>query len=83
MTLKKKPRGPAEINVGPETEFTDYHGILKLFGLRRSTAYHLVNAGLIKSISIKHDEESRGKRLFHVESIRSFLNSKLLGEGNE
>jgi hypothetical protein len=81
MTAKKKPRGPSTVSVGAETEYTDYHGILKLFGIRRSTAYHLVKDGAFKSISLKGENEKRGKRLFHVSSIRRFLNSRLLAEG--
>jgi hypothetical protein len=67
--------------VSPLTEWTDYHGIHLLFGLRRSTAYHLSDEGLIKSVSLRHEHEKRGKRLFHVPSIREYLNSKL--EENE
>jgi hypothetical protein len=69
--------------VGPATEWTDYHGILELFGLRRSTAYHLVNnepALKGASISLKSEHEVRGKRLFNVPKIRQYLNSKLENE---
>jgi hypothetical protein len=75
--VRRKPRSPAEVSVGPETEYTDYHGILKLFGLRRSTAYHLGNEGLITSVSLKEAGEKKGKRLFFVPSIREYLNSKI------
>ena len=67
---KRKPRSPAEVAVSAATEYTDHHGILQLFGLRRSTAYPLANEGLIKSISLAEDGEKRGKRLFSVPSIR-------------
>ena len=63
--------------VSPVTEWTDFRGVLLLFGLRRSTAYHLDKEGLIKSVSLRHENETRGKRLFHVPSIRAYLNSKL------
>jgi hypothetical protein len=76
MTTRAK-RSPSEIVVSPVTEWTDYHGINALFGLRRSTAYHLSNEGSIKSVSLRHEGEKRGKRLFNVASIRDYLNSKL------
>ena len=75
--IQSKPRSPSEVAVSAATEFTDYHGVLELFGLRRTTAYHLSNEGLIKSVSLAEGGEKRGKRLFHVESIRAYLNSKL------
>ena len=77
---KRRPRKPAAVRVSESTVFTDYHGILELFGLRRSTAYHLVDTvpELKKaSISLKEKGEKRGKRLFHVPSIRAYLNTKL------
>jgi hypothetical protein len=78
---KRKPRRPAVVRVSPVTEWTDFHGLLELFGIRRSTAYHLVEEGVLKSISLKHGDEKRGKRLFHVPTARQFLNSRLLAEG--
>jgi hypothetical protein len=78
---KSKPRSPAGVAVSTSTEFTDYHGILELFGLRRTTAISLVNKGLIRSISL--GEERRGKRLFHVESVREYLNSKLAASAKQ
>jgi hypothetical protein len=80
MTTKTKPRSPSEVAVSSATEWTDFRGVLELFGLRRSTAYHLDNEGLIKSVSLAEHGEKRGKRLFHVPSIREYLNSKLENE---
>jgi hypothetical protein len=81
--VRQKPRGPSEVRVSANTEWTDYHGLLELFGIRRSTGYHLAEEGVIKSVSLKQPGEKRGKRLFNVPSIRSFLNSQLQGEGAE
>jgi hypothetical protein len=80
MTRKTKSRSPSEVSVSAATEYTDFRGVLELFGLRRSTAYHLDNEGLIKSVSLAEHGERRGKRLFHVPSIRAYLNSKLENE---
>jgi len=77
MTTKRKPRSPSAVLVSPFSEFTDYHGVLQLFGIRRSTCYHLFKAGLIQSVSLAEGHEKRGKRLFCVPSIRAYLNSKL------
>jgi hypothetical protein len=74
---KRKSRAPAKVVVSPVTEWTDFHGVLELFGLRRSTAYHLADEGLIKSVSLRGDHDKRGKRLFNVPSIRSLLAERL------
>jgi len=79
-TSKKRRRTATK--VCPTTEWTDFHGILLLFGLRRSTAYHLVNSEpALKgaSISLKGADEIRGKRLFNVVKFRKFLESKQIG----
>jgi hypothetical protein len=76
---RKKPRAPSVVMVSPFTEFTDFHGLLVLFGLRRSLAYHLINnEPELKgaSISLKGKGE-RGKRLFNVARFRKFLEAKL------
>ena len=78
---KRKPRSPAGTKVGRETEWTDFHGLMLLFGLRRTTAYHLVTSEpALKgaSISLKSENEVRGKRLFNVAKFRAFLESKQL-----
>ena len=73
--LSKKNR-PTSVVVGPHTETTDYLGVRELFGIRRGLAYHLWENGDIESFSLKEGNEKRGKRLFVVQSIRNFLNSK-------
>jgi hypothetical protein len=75
--MKKKKLRPTSVLVGPLSEWTDFHGLQLLFGIRRSYAYHLVDEGLIKSVSLKQPGEKRGKRLFHVASIRRYLDSRI------
>lgn len=58
-------------DVGPE--FVDCKGLERLFGIRRSLAYELVNRNSIRSVSIRRRGAVRGKRLFDVDSVRQFL----------
>jgi hypothetical protein len=60
-----------------EAEFTDADGLRTLFGLKRSMAYVLLAEGKIRGISLRRKGNSRGKRLFHVASVRAFLNRQL------
>ncbi len=82
-TTKKRRTLPIDnTRVSPFSEFVDFHGLMLLFGLRRQTAYHLLNTepGLRDaSISLKGRGESRGKRLFHVAKFRAFLEGKMKG----
>jgi hypothetical protein len=81
-TRGKKRRGPSVTIVGPMSEWADFSGIQLLFGLRRSTTYHLCNSEpALKgaSISLKGENEVRGKRLFNVSKFRAFLESKQIG----
>jgi hypothetical protein len=79
VVKKHAKKRPTVTNVCVDTEFTDYHGVALLFGLRRSLTYHLCNTEpALKgaSISLKGANEARGKRLFNVAMIRRFLESK-------
>ena len=77
--LNTKKRRPSAVRVSSVTEWTDHSGMLELMGLRRSTLYHLVETEpALKgaSISLKGENEVRGKRLFNVAKFRAFLESK-------
>lgn len=58
-------------------EFVDHQGLTRMFGIRRSFAYVLVERGCIKSVSITKPGKQKGKRLFDVASVRSFLNNAM------
>jgi hypothetical protein len=77
---KRKPRAPSAIIVSPVTEWTDYRGLLELFALRRSTAYHMVETIpelKAATISLKGPGEKRGLRRFHVPTFRRFFASRM------
>jgi hypothetical protein len=58
---------------GQDPEFLDARGVEGRFSIRRSLLYELHNGGHIKSVSLRRRGQSRGKRLFSVDSIRKFL----------
>ena len=57
-----------------EPEFVDSFGLKAGFGISRSLAYVLTQAGLIQSVSIRRPGADRGKRLWRVASVRKYLN---------
>jgi Helix-turn-helix domain len=54
-------------------EYCDGNQVKALFGFSRATAYNLLTAGKIKSVTFREPGKGRGKRLFNCESIRAFL----------
>jgi len=62
---------------GQDPEFLDARGVEGRFSIRRSLLYELHNGGHVKSVSLRRRGQSRGKRLFSVESIREFLRSQM------
>jgi hypothetical protein len=58
---------------GQDPEFLDARGVEGRFSIRRSLLYELHNGGYISSVSLRRRGQSRGKRLFSVDSIRQFL----------
>jgi hypothetical protein len=63
-----------------DPEFLDAVGVRERFGIKRSLLNELINLGLIKSVSLRRRGQSRGKRLFSVDSIRAFLRSQMEAE---
>jgi hypothetical protein len=59
-----------------DAEFTDLPGLYNRFGIKRSLAYNLLDAGLIKSVSLRRGGAKYGKRLIDVASVRAFLKSQ-------
>ncbi len=64
---------PAEVISKPE--FGDHRTCRALFNISRSSLYELVEEGRIRSISVRKRGNTRGRRLFDLESIRAYLNS--------
>jgi hypothetical protein len=56
-------------------EFCDTDGLRSMFGIKRSLAYELLNAGEIRGVSLRREGRSRGKRLFDVASVCEYLHS--------
>jgi hypothetical protein len=57
-----------------EPEFVDSYGLKAGYGISRSLAYVLTQAGLIQSVSIRRPGTDRGKRLWRVSSVKRYLN---------
>ena len=72
---------PASL-AGQDPEFLDAQGVQARFSIRRSLLYELHNGGHIKSVSLRRRGQSRGKRLFAVDSIREFLRSQMENGGD-
>jgi len=72
---------PASL-AGQDPEFLDAQGVQARFSIRRSLLYELHNGGHIKSVSLRRRGQSRGKRLFAVDSIREFLRSQMKNGGD-
>jgi hypothetical protein len=71
---------PAHV-AGRDPEFLDARGVEERFSIRRSLLYELHNGGHIKSVSLRRRGQSRGKRLFSVDSIRQFLRTQMEAAG--
>ena len=58
-------------------EFMGHEEITRVFGLKRSHLYQLKDKGVIKSVALRARGALKGRRLFHVESIREFLHANI------
>jgi hypothetical protein len=60
-----------------DPEFVDCRGLEAGWGIKRSLAYQLLSDGKIRGVSLRRRGQSRGKRLFSVDSIRAFLRAQM------
>jgi hypothetical protein len=72
-----KTTGPVTASPAGDAEFCDSPGAFARFGLRRSLLYELHSLGLIKGVSLRRPGTARGKRLWSIDSIRSYLASQM------
>jgi hypothetical protein len=68
---------PVQASPAFEAEFCDSPGAFARFGLRRSLLYELHSLGLIKGVSLRRRGTARGKRLWSIDSIRSYLHEQM------
>jgi len=73
---------PLTATVGNDIEFTDSPGAYRIFSLKRTYLYLLEKEGLIKGCSLRKKGRSRGKKLWSVASIRSYLESQMTNGGD-
>lgn len=69
--------GPVKNQNGPDAEFCDSPGAMLRFGLGRTYLYQLLEQGLIEGVSLRKRGQTKGKRLWNVDSIRSYLNAQM------
>lgn len=72
-----KTIAPVQASPLNDAEFCDSPGAFVRFGLRRSLLYELSAHGLIKGVSLRRRGAARGKRLWSIDSIRSYLASQI------
>jgi hypothetical protein len=68
---------PVTVSPASDAEFVDAPGLQTRFGIKRSLAYTLLAEGAIRGVSLRRRGQLRGKRLFDVASVRSYLRSQM------
>jgi hypothetical protein len=76
----KRAAQPQNQEAKTEPEWGDEKVISRLFGLTRTPLFNLRKAGKIRSVSTAHGGATYGKRLFHVQSVRDFLEAQEIAE---
>lgn len=78
-SLQKHTTQPLTLGVvhvaGPE--FVGYQDARMMFGLSRTHLYNLGKEGLVRTVSVRGRGNTRGRRLYSVDSIRAFLNASV------
>ena len=72
-----KTTAPVAASPASDAEFCDSSGAFARFGLGRTLLYELKGLGLIEGVSLRRRGAARGKRLWSIDSIRSYLASQM------
>ena len=56
-----------------DPEWADEKFVTRNFGVTHTPLFNLRKSGKIRSLSLKSDGATYGKRLFHIPSLREFL----------
>jgi hypothetical protein len=70
---------PASVHSG--SEYAGHAEIRRIFGISRAHLYRLAAEGLVRSACLKKQHAMRGRRLWHIPSIRALLESHLQKSG--
>jgi hypothetical protein len=57
----------------PHPEWGDAKDVQRIFGIKITHLYQLMNEGQVKAVLVKGRGRTRGKRLFNYRSIRQML----------
>jgi hypothetical protein len=68
---------PVQASPANDAEFVDAAGLQARFGIKRSLAYALLADGAIHGVSLRRRNQTRGKRLFSVDSVREYLKRQM------
>lgn len=77
LTTQAPTIGAGTKGGGIYPEFMGHEEVTRVFGLKRTHLYQLKDKGVIKSVALRAKGALKGRRLFHVESIRAFLYANL------
>jgi hypothetical protein len=58
-------------------EFGRWRDVERIFGIKRGTLYNLLKAGKVRSVSLRKPGQKFAVRLFHLQSIREHLYSRM------
>jgi len=64
-------------SAGIVPEFGRCSDLLRLFGLKRGSAYNLLAEGKIKGVLLRVRGQKSGVRLFDLQSVRQFIHSQM------
>lgn len=78
-TIAPLSEAVAKASHNQDPEFCDSPGAKFRFGLGRSYLYSLLAQGLIEGVSLRKRGQTKGKRLWKIDSIRRYLASQMKG----
>ena len=77
LTTQPLISGAVPVSGSLSPEFVGYQEARIMFALSRTHLYNLGKEGLVRTVSLRGRGNTRGRRLYSVDSIRAFLNASV------
>jgi hypothetical protein len=75
VMVPRSEAGTLNRNVNGYPEWARPSDITRLFGIKRSRLYQLIQQGQVKSVSLRQRNRTKGIRIINCDSVRLFLES--------
>jgi hypothetical protein len=79
--VRKYTIEPVRASIVTEPEFIEVPAMKPMFSIGRTATFELIKSRKIRSVNLRKDGKTKGRRLIEVASVRQYLNQLMNEDG--